>query len=371
MKKSKNLKLSKLNATNYEKKSTSFSLRNSAVLSNKTLSAIALASVLALSTSCSDDDLDSKIEYIEDTKIEGPITIEKLLENGWEVLQDTDLSDFDDSIDDLNEKKAINAKAIPLTLDHLKHLGYDTNTFAGRSNLMRDLSINSIAPIGVKFNQSTAIGKNHHLNYTQLGNVEIKIGEPISTIIENGVSLPRELSPTFRFSNPDNTSKDHLFLHNISETRTTSRTVTASASIQVGGSVTLSIPMISGISGGMNTEFTLGGSLSNTETKQSTTSYGIEHKITVPPKSYRDILIMRYKKKSLINYFVPIKLQGNVQTNFSLLSILLMPQGRLNHNTPITNYPNFARNVQAEEGLVTLNKIDRITVFIRKPVRLK
>ncbi|WP_333660549.1 hypothetical protein [Chishuiella changwenlii] len=332
----------------------------------KISSKIIFASTLLLFSSCADDEMNSnKVEYIEDTKIDGPITIEKLLENGWEILQDNDLSDFDDSIENLNEKRPINAQSTPLTSEHLKDIGYDTNTINGRLKLMKDLTINGIAPVGVRFNQSFATGIGHKLNFTQMANVNIKVGKPVIKILENGVLLPSEYSNVFRFTNPDNVQKIDQFNYIISKTRRTSKTVTVTASVKVGGNINLSIPSIEGIKGGVNLEFTLGGSLSHTDTKESIERFDMENKIIVPPNSRRDILVITTKSSSLINYSVPVTFTGNVQTNFAL-----PVNWSLFHNTPITNYPNFARNTKAEEGLVSINKVNRITVLIRKPVRL-
>ncbi|GGE99442.1 hypothetical protein SAMN05443634_102276 [Chishuiella changwenlii] len=332
----------------------------------KNLSKIIFASSLLIANSCADDDMSSKkVEYIEDTKIEGPVTIEKLLENGWEILQDNDLSDFDDSIDNLNEKRPINAQSTPLTREHLKDIGYDTSTFSGRLKLMNDLTINGMAPVGVRFNQSFATGIGHQLNFTQMANVNIKIGKPVIKILENGVLLPSEYSNVFRFTNPDNAQKIDQFNYTISKTRKTSKTVTVTASVKVGGNINLSIPAIEGIKGGVNLDFTLGGSLSLTDTKESTERFEMENKIIVPPRSRRDILVITTKNSSLINYSVPVTFTGNVQTNFAI-----PVNWSLFHNIPITNYPNFARNTKAEEGLVSINKVNRITVLIRKPVRL-
>lgn len=307
--------------------------------------------------------MNSKIENVSNKEAKEK-SIENLLKEGWEIIEDIDLSENDESIINLNARSN-NLQSENLTNQHLKDLGYDTSNLSGLFRLKQDLSINGVPAIGARFNGSVAIGIKHQLNKTPLGNVKINIGRPEINIVDDGIPLPDEISPEFIFTNDDDEPEVNDFSYVVSEKTSTTQTVTISSSIKIGGSASVSIPIVEGLKGTFNADLTLGGSLANSINKESTKEYQMTTRVRVPANSERSVIVVTSKSRSKVNYFIPITFTGNVQTNY-----LIPVNWNFFHNTPITNYPNFANRVQREGGVLVIQKVDRVRVLRRKAVPL-
>ncbi|KAB1231919.1 hypothetical protein [Chryseobacterium viscerum] len=310
--------------------------------------------LLMFSVSCSRDEVSAinddsaKVNSAEVKKVQ--LTEAEMLQKGWKIVDEFKLPD--------NNSLGVNRLAneereIPFKPNHLKDMGYDINYSGERTRLKNVFAYNGQIPDGIIFNPDLSVDGDTR-NTAPNPNVSIVLGTPEVTIKTDGIDLPDNAYTTEAINNGDRESEITVS-YSYKKGYSTSWKRTVSGSFEVAASVSVDIPLVAKASA--STKVVVGGDTTegteNSEEITETSTY----KTIVPAHSKKTISILTKLKGSSVEYFVPMKLNGRLQANFSS-----PVNAHYYWAFPIEDFPNFLSDIHGESG--TVKSVSNVSVTV-------
>jgi hypothetical protein len=310
--------------------------------------------LLMFSVSCSRDEVSAinddsaKVNSAEVKKVQ--LTEAEMLQKGWKIVDEFKLPD--------NNSLGVNSLAneereIPFKPNHLKDIGYDINYSGERTRLKNVFAYNGQIPDGIIFNPDLSVDGDTR-NTAPNPNVSIVLGTPEVTVKTDGIDLPDNAYTTEAINNGDRESEITVS-YSYKKGYSTSWKRTVSGSFEVAASVSVDIPLVAKASA--STKVVVGGDTTegteNSEEITETSTY----KTIVPAHSKKTISILTKLKGSSVEYFVPMKLNGRLQANFSS-----PVNGHYYWAFPIEDFPNFLSDIHGESG--TVKSVSNVSVTV-------
>ncbi|GGE99437.1 hypothetical protein SAMN05443634_102277 [Chishuiella changwenlii] len=359
MRKFKNLMLQNVTIhkklKNNEGTSTSINL----LLSKKTLSKVALTSILLLSVSCANDDNSTKVEnHSEERETPTKPMIsenfsdeeKELLKKGWTfVNNDIDLSTVENN--SKSQQIARNQqRPVDLTIDHLKDIGFKPQYMYGRTEIKNIFAINGTRPDGVRFNNNLCIGKCDDRNTTARANVTILTGEPIVYNQRSVQTNNTDLILDETIENAGRRNSTHTSRYDYKQGHKSIWKKVVSGSVKVASKFKVGIPLFA--SKTFNVDVTVGGQTEDGGETYNELTVGGSHTFEVPSQSKVNIKVFLVKEKITATYKIPVYFRGATQTNFPSPA-----NGHYFWRTNIDRVPEFMNkvaNIKEESGSIEI-----------------
>ncbi|PWN65564.1 hypothetical protein [Chryseobacterium viscerum] len=310
--------------------------------------------LLMFSVSCSRDEVSAinddsaKVNSAEVKKVQ--LTEAEMLQKGWKIGDEFKLLDNNSLVVNRLDNEE---HEIPFKPNHLKDMGYDINYSGERTRLKNVFAYNGQIPDGIIFNPDLSVDGDTR-NTAPNPNVSIVLGTPEVTIKTDGIDLPDNAYTTEAINNGDRESEITVS-YSYKKGYSTSWKRTVSGSFEVAASVSVDIPLVAKASA--STKVVVGGDTTegteNSEEITETSTY----KTIVPAHSKKTISILTKLKGSSVEYFVPMKLNGKLQANFSS-----PVNGHYYWAFPIEDFPNFLSDIHGESG--TVKSVSNVSVTV-------
>ncbi|WP_147473935.1 hypothetical protein [Chryseobacterium nematophagum] len=316
-----------------------------------------LTLLLVLSfTSCSRDETNEgePNKYSDNTQKRS--VEEELLKKGWKIIDQFEVSASlpKEGISSHKIMNKTNGKFIPLSDSHLKSIGYDIYTAAGRKKLKRDFAYMNIIPDGLEFNPLLSIDGHKGNNAPGLANVSIFVGNPIVTPIEEPY-FPSE-SFTTEVSNDSDQENSIEKSYEYKTGSVVNWNTEVNGSFELGTEGQVGIPFVT--SGAISTKINIGGGFSEGGQESTEKTLNSKYIAKVPGKHKVKITIVTTSKKYSVNYFVPIGLEGFFKANFPSKVL-----GHYFYKFDIKHVYNFLQNINGQKGNATVVENQSVKIF--------
>ncbi|HAO28843.1 MAG TPA: hypothetical protein DCQ68_16635 [Chryseobacterium indologenes] len=267
------------------------------------------------------------------------MTEAEMLQKGWKIVDEFKLPESPGTSLSISD----GSKEISFKANHLKDMGYDVNFSGERTRLKNIFAYSGQVPDGIIFNPDLSVDGDTR-NSAASPNVSVVLGTPDVKIKTNGVDLPDDAYTTEAINNGDRESEITV-TYSYKKGYSTSWKRTVSGSFEVGASVSVDIPLVAKATA--STKVVVGGDTTEgTESSEEITQTST-YKTVVPAHSKKTISILTKVKGSSVEYFVPMKLSGNLLANFPS-----PVNGHYYWAFPVEDFPNFISNVHGESGIV-------------------
>ncbi|MGY0040564.1 aerolysin family beta-barrel pore-forming toxin [Pedobacter sp. NJ-S-72] len=251
---------------------------------------------------------------------------------------------------------------IPLTLDHLRQLGFNPDNEAGRI-ILRDLFRRSgVRPDGIVLSRSQYIEGGVVTSDVANGNVQafVTTGSPIVTVDAKGIEYPDEVYTTEAINNADTSAKKITVDYTYQSGYKTSWSRQVTGSFKLGAKGKIGIPFVA--EGEVSTEIMIGGATTDGTESSNTKTIKSAYTADVPANSKVIITVLTRKKQSKVSYKVPMELTGQISVNY--------PSSVDGHYFWYDNANILLKNPKAEEGVA--QAVENITtqIIASKPVKI-
>ncbi|WP_027372020.1 MULTISPECIES: hypothetical protein [Chryseobacterium] len=309
----------------------------------KKINSILVLVVLSVTASCARDEVGSVSDDAENLSYTDfkrtQMTEAEMLQKGWKIVDEFKLPESPGTSRSISD----GSKEISFKANHLKDMGYDVNFSGERTRLKNIFAYSGQVPDGIIFNPDLSVDGDTR-NSAASPNVSVVLGAPDVKIKTNGVDLPDDAYTTEAINNGDRESEITV-TYSYKKGYSTSWKRTVSGSFEVGASVSVDIPLVAKATA--STKVVVGGDTTEgTESSEEITQTST-YKTVVPAHSKKTISILTKVKGSSVEYFVPMKLSGNLLANFPS-----PVNGHYYWAFPVEDFPNFISNVHGESGIV-------------------
>lgn len=267
------------------------------------------------------------------------LTEAEMLQKGWKIVDEFKLPaglKVNNSIPDEGQKISFKAK-------HLKDMGYDVNFSGEKTRLKNIFSYSGQIPDGLIFNSDLSVDGDTR-NTAANPDVSVVLGTPQVQVKTDGVDLPDDAYTTEAINNGDRESEITV-TYAYKKGYSTSWKRTVSGSFEVGASVSIDIPLVAKVSA--STKVVVGGDTTDGKESSEEITETSTYKTIVPAHSKKTISILTKLKGSSVEYFVPMKLTGNLLANYPSPA-----DGHYYWAFPIESFSGFISNIHGESGIV-------------------
>ena len=284
-----------------------------------------------------------------------------MIKNGWQIVEEFKAAHLLKSGAGPVLKNTEQENNIPLTLDHLRQLGFNPDNDAGRI-ILRDLfRRNGVRPDGIVLSRSQYIEGGVVTSDVANGDIQayVTTGSPIVTVDAKGIEYPDEVYTTEAINNA-NTSAKITVDYTYQSGYKTSWSRQVSGSFKLGAKGKIGIPFVT--EGEVSTEIMIGGATTDGTESSNTKTIKSGYTADVPANSKVIITVLTKKKQSKVSYKVPMSITGQVSVNY--------PSTVDGHYFWYDNANILLKNPKAEEGVA--QGVENITtqIIASKPIKI-
>jgi len=293
--------------------------------------------------------------------------VDEMIKNGWQIVKEFKPALVlkprveSESRAGLAVKDTRGDNNIPLTLDHLRQLGFNPDNETGRAILKDLFQRNGVRPDGIALSRSQYIEGAAVPSDVDDGSIQayVTTGSPIVTVDAKGIEYPDDVYTTEAINNGDTSGNITVGFSYQSGYKTSwARQVTGS--FKIGAKGKIGIPFVA--EGEVSTEIMIGGATTDGEESSNTKTINSAYTAYVPAKSKVIITVLTKRKQSKVSYKVPMAITGKISVNY--------PWAVDGHYFWYDNANILLKNPKAEEGVA--QAVENITtqIIASKPVKI-
>lgn len=244
-------------------------------------------------------------------------SVDEMLKKGWSIVEEFKPLKRKVAVTEL-ENISAQEQSIPMTLDHLRQIGYNPDDEAGRKRINELFIKDGIRPDGIALSPTEKIegGVVPSEMSEETNRAFVKVGTPEVKVEEKGIEHPDEVYVTEAINQSDRTDKITV-AYSYQKGYKTSWASQVTGSFKTGVKGKIIVPLVA--EGEVSTEITVGGSTTNGTEDATTETISSTYAADVEPKSKVIITVLTKRKKSKVTYKVPMSITGRLSANYYTL----------------------------------------------------